>query len=312
MIDLANASGVLLVDKPAGITSADVTNKLKKKFKFARIGHGGTLDPFATGLLVVLLGEATKAARFLLEGEKRYEAEASLGFETDTGDLTGQKALECSVPSLSLSQWAEAASKFVGFQKQTPPAYSAVKVKGKALYEYARKGETVEVKEREVQIRELKITETGSDFMRFNVACSGGTYIRVLAADICRSLGTCGHLKALRRTGSSSFRVADSASLEVLLNAEPENVKILGLRTALEHLPIVEVNAFEAGKIRQGNLAVFQGMRNRLEKPGYFLIVMEGSGGPVAIGNHHPMIDPFCVLERVFDPRLSEAAIFVP
>ena len=308
MIDLATASGVLLVDKPPGLTSADVTNRLKKKFGFARIGHGGTLDPFATGLLVVLLGEATKAARFLLEGEKRYSAEAALGFETDTGDHTGQKAVECAVAPISREHWDAAAGKFMGFQKQTPPAYSAVKVKGKALYDYARKGEAVEVKEREIQIRELAITETGADFIRFDTACSGGTYIRVLAADICREAGTCGHLRALRRTGSSAFRIADAQPLEELLKAQPEYVKILGLRTALEHLPIVTVNAFEAGKIRQGNLAVFDSMRNRLEKPGYFLLVLESTGGPVAIGNHHPMIDPFCVLERVFDPKLADLA----
>ena len=303
---LESASGVLLVDKPAGMTSADVTNKLKKRFRFARIGHGGTLDPFATGLLVVLLGEATKAARFLLEGEKTYEATAALGSETDTGDHTGQTALECPVPELTLADWQKAALPFKGFLKQKPPAYSAVKVKGKALYEYARKGEEVEVKEREIFLREMSVTGADASSMRFRVVCSGGTYVRVLAADLARAAGTCAHLSALRRTGSSSFRVEDALPLDTLLGLEPEKVALQPLKSALSHLPIVECNEHEAQKIRQGNLAIFNAMKSRLAKPGYFLLVRADNGGPVAIGNHHPMIEPFCSLERVFDPRLSD------
>jgi tRNA pseudouridine55 synthase len=307
MIPLREASGVLLVDKPAGMSSAEVTNHLKKKFDFKRIGHGGTLDPFATGLLVVLIGDGTKAARFLLEGEKIYEAEAALGSETDTGDPTGETVATCEVPSLSLADWEKAALPFKGFQNQTPPAYSAIKVKGKALYEYARKGQTVEIKEREIHLRETKILGADATSMRFRVTCSGGTYVRVLANDIAKAAGTCAHLSALRRTGSSSFRVENALPLEALLALEPAQVPMLGLKTALSHLPVVACNDFEVLKVRQGYLPIFDSMRPRIEKPGYFLVVLDRTGGPVAIANHHPMIDPFCSLERVFDPRLAEA-----
>lgn len=306
-LPIAAATGVLLVDKPAGLTSADVTNKLKKKFRFDKIGHGGTLDPFATGLLVVLLGEATKAARFLLEGEKAYEALATLGSETDTGDHTGQVVHTCAVPALSVGEWSKVAAPFKGFLKQRPPAYSAVKVKGKALYEYARKGETVEVKEREIHLRETTVLGADASTMRFRVVCSGGTYVRVLAADLAKAAGTCAHLSELRRTGSSSFRVENAHALDTLLAMSDDQLPILGLKTALEHLPQVVCNDFEAEKIRQGNLAVFNVMKPRIGKPGYFLVTLERTGGPVAIANHHPMIEPFCSLERVFDPRLAEA-----
>ncbi|MGZ3693803.1 MAG: tRNA pseudouridine(55) synthase TruB, partial [Bdellovibrionota bacterium] len=219
-------SGVLLVDKPAGMSSAEVTNQIKRRHQFARIGHGGTLDPFATGLLVVLLGEATKVARFLLEGEKEYEAEALLGSETATGDPEGEVTATSPVPSLSLTEWQALAKPFTGRITQTPPIYSAIKVKGKPLYEYARKGEAVEAKPREVYVRELEIQSASSEKLKFRVRCGGGTYIRVLAVDLARAAGTCAHLTALRRTGSSSFRVSDSISLEEVVATETDALKL--------------------------------------------------------------------------------------
>lgn len=296
-------SGVLLVDKPAGITSADVTNQLKKKFRFERIGHGGTLDPFATGLLVVLLGEATKTARFLLEGDKTYEALAILGTETDTGDPTGQVVQASEPPLHTAAEWNSLAAPLRGLIRQRPPVYSALKVKGRPLYDYARKGEEVEIKEREVIVRQLEVTAADKSSFRFTTTCSGGTYIRVLAADLARLGGGLAHLRELRRTGSSSFRVENAKPLEELLGLEPEALPLRGLVDALAHLPKVYCNDFEAEKVRQGNLAVFNHMRPRLEKPGYFLLVIEATGAPVAIANHNPMMIPFCSIERVFDPR---------
>jgi tRNA pseudouridine55 synthase len=297
-------SGILLVDKPAGITSAEALNRLKKAHRFTRIGHGGTLDPFATGLLVVLLGEATKVARFLLEGEKSYDATAALGLETDTGDLTGRVVRQEAAPMLSLEEWQKLANRFLGRSQQRPPAYSAVKVKGKALYEYARRGETVEVKARDIQIQELAITGLSENRLGFRVACSGGTYVRVLANDLAAAAGSCAHLLALRRLGSSSFRVENSLSLETALNQPAEALPLVPLKAGLDHLPQVPCDPRQAEKVRQGNLAVFDGMRSLLEKPGYFLL-LEG-GKPVAVCNHHPMLLPFCSIERVFDPRLVE------
>ncbi|HEY8279134.1 MAG TPA: tRNA pseudouridine(55) synthase TruB [Bdellovibrionota bacterium] len=300
-------SGVLLVDKPAGISSAEVTNRLKKKFKFQRIGHGGTLDPFATGLLVVLVGEGTKIARFLLEGEKEYEALAALGSETDSGDLTGEVVNRCEVPEISTDDWRQHAKSWTGTIRQTPPAYSAIKVKGRPLYEYARKGEEVEVPDREATIRELEIQETEKASIRFRVRCSGGTYVRALAADLAMTAGTCAHLTALRRTASSEFRVNDAATLDSLLEMSPEQLPLRKLEEALAHLPQVTCTTHVALKIRQGNLAAFEAIRGQLDRPGYFLLLEknENRSVPVAVCNHHPMMRPDCTIERVFDPRLS-------
>lgn len=303
----AQRSGVLLVDKPVGLSSADVTNRLKKKFRFARIGHGGTLDPFATGLLVVLVGEATKIARFLLEGEKEYEALAALGSETDTGDLTGEVVNKCEVPPISAEEWKGVARAWTGTVRQTPPAYSAIKVKGKPLYEYARAGEDVEIPTREVTIKEFEILASDPEKVGFRVRCSGGTYVRALAADVAMAAGTCAHLSALRRTASSSFRVSDAITLEAALELAPEALPLRPLEEALGHLPCVRVPEAIAAKIRQGNLAAFDFVQEQIEKPGYFFVVQEGDGAArlVAVCNHHPMLRPRCSIERVFDPNLS-------
>lgn len=297
-------SGVLLIDKPSGITSAEALNQLKKRWKFSRIGHGGTLDPFATGLLVVLLGEATKAARFLLEGEKEYEAESRLGIETDSGDLTGNEIATSAIPQLNLEEWQNLANKFLGRQKQTPPAFSAIKVKGKALYEYARKGEVVEVKEREVQILNFSLKDISANSLFFSVRCSGGTYIRVLGSDLAKMAGAKSHLISLRRTASSSFRINSAISLQDALAPEQADLPILPVTQCLSHLPQINCEFGIAEKVRQGNLAAFERLRPQLEKPGYFLLLSENR--PVAICNHNPMMVPFCSIERVFDPNLVE------
>ncbi len=298
-------SGILLVDKPAGKTSAQVLNELKKAFSFEKIGHGGTLDPFATGLLVVLLGEATKIARFLLEGEKTYYAEANLSFSTITGDLTG----ECldrstSKSTFSVSEWQALANRFLGRSKQTPPAFSAIKVKGKALYEYARKGEKVEVKEREIHLSRFEILQADEKQVTFEVACSGGTYIRVLAEDLAKFADLKSHLSSLRRLRSSQFSVENALPLEKLLSLDEKSLPLVGIQEGLRHLPAVECEVHQAQKIRNGNLSIFDQLKPQLNFPGYFRL--EQNGKLVAICNHHPMILPFCTIERVFDPESLE------
>jgi tRNA pseudouridine55 synthase len=300
----ASQNGVLLVDKPAGLSSAEVTNRLKKKFRLARIGHGGTLDPFATGLLIVLVGEGTKVARFLLEGDKGYEAVAALGAETDTGDLTGEVVNRCETDTVPLAEWREIAKTWTGTIRQTPPAYSAIKVKGRPLYDYARKGEEVEIKSREATVHELAIESATERELRFRVRCSGGTYIRALAADLAMAAGTCAHLTALRRTSSSAFRVEDAIPLEEALARD--QLPLRPLEEALAHLPKVICDAAVAQKIRQGNLAAFDALRGQLERPGFFLLlesVADGFPRPVAVCNHNPMMQPRCNIERVFAPR---------
>ena len=193
-------SGVLLVDKPASLSSAAVVAKIKNKFSIDKIGHGGTLDPFATGLLVLLLGEATKISRFFLGGKKTYLCTAKMGQETDTGDLTG-KILTEDAPAMlgeqnfpTLADWENTRSQFLGKIMQTPPQYSALKHKGKALYEYARKGEYIPLEARAVEITDLEILSYEPPFIRFRVSCSGGTYIRSLAQDWARGTNTRAHL----------------------------------------------------------------------------------------------------------------------
>jgi tRNA pseudouridine55 synthase len=295
-------NGVLLVDKPAGISSAEVTNRLKKKFRFDRIGHGGTLDPFATGLLIVLVGEGTKVARFLLEGDKEYEAVAALGKETDTGDLTGEVVNEGEDVAISLEEWRERAKAFTGTIRQTPPAYSAIKVKGRPLYDYARKGEEVEIKSREATVHELAIERADDKELHFRVRCSGGTYVRALAADLAMAAGTCAHLSALRRTGSSAFRVSDARTLDELLALEPAELPLRPLDEALAHLPRVACEGHVAEKVRHGNLAAFDFLRGKVEKPGFFLLLEQSASRavPVAVCNHNPMMQPSWSIERVF------------
>jgi tRNA pseudouridine55 synthase len=294
-------SGILLVDKPAGITSADAVNRLKKKFQFSKIGHGGTLDPFATGLLVVLTGEATKIARFMLEGEKSYFAKASLEFNTNTGDLNGTKIENSPTNSnLSVEDWQSLANAFLGRTKQTPPAFSAIKVKGKALYEYARKGETVEIKDREIFISFFKILSANTKELTFEVRSSGGTYIRVLAEDLAKKANLRAHLLELRRLESSQFNVKNAQKLDDVLEMAPESLPLCGLEEGLKHLPQVECDERIAEKIRHGNLSAFDALRPLLETPGYF--VLNQNKKPVAICNHNPMMIPFCNIERVFDP----------
>jgi tRNA pseudouridine55 synthase len=298
----SSRSGILLVDKPSGKTSAQVLNEIKKKLAIEKIGHGGTLDPFATGLLVVLLGEATKIARFLLEGEKTYLAEANLEFRTITGDLTGESVERSeSASKLEQQDWQELAKSFLGRSKQTPPAFSAVKVKGKALYEYARKGETVEVKEREIQISKFEILSAEEKQVRFLVTSSGGTYIRVLAEDLAAKAHLKAHLTALRRTQSSQFSVERALGLAEILQHTQESLPLIGISDGLSHLPRVQCDSAQAQKVRNGNLSVFDSLRPQLTFPGYF--ALEEAGKLVAICNHHPMMIPFCSIERVFDPK---------
>lgn len=303
--ELIRRSGILLLDKPAGMSSADAINKIKRQHPFQKIGHGGTLDPFATGLLVILIGEATKIARFLLDGEKEYEALAKLGQVTDTGDHTGQVIEEKPVPELSQEQWQVLANTFLGKSTQVPPKFSALKVKGKALYEYARAGEDVEIKPREIQVNDIQILGNKSDSVQFRVACGGGTYIRVLANDLAKKAQTVSYLLELRRTGSSNFKLINAITLQSALETATENLPILPLESALQHLPKVICNTDQAKKIQQGNLSVFQDIREKLKNPGYFLLIAENAGKSqlVAIANHNPMMIPFCSIERVFDPQ---------
>ena len=205
--------GVVIVDKPAGITSHDAVDRVRKLLGERKAGHTGTLDPMATGVLAVCVGEATKIASFLTGDDKVYEATMRLGVRTDTLDMTGQVLAE-QEPRATEADVKAVLAAFVGTITQVPPQYSAVKVRGKALYKWARKGIRVEPPPREVQIREILLQGIELPRVRFTVTCSKGTYIRTLCADMGDRLGCGAALEQLRRTRSGIFRLQDAVRLD--------------------------------------------------------------------------------------------------
>ena len=204
---------MLLVDKEAGESSFGCVRKVRRILGVRKAGHAGTLDPFATGLLVVLLGQGTKLSPFLMTGRKRYRATLRLGSETDTLDLTGKVVRERPVGSLHPEEIREKAGAFLGVLDQVPPSFSAVKHEGRRAYDLARRGIRVELKERKITIYQLDVLSVDLPDVTLDVECSGGTYVRSLAADLGEALGTGAHLRALRRLASGSFSLEQAVSV---------------------------------------------------------------------------------------------------
>ena len=242
--------GILLVDKPAGMTSAGVVREVKKRLRVAKVGHLGTLDPFATGLLPICLGEGAKIVPYLNEEEKVYSGTIRLGVATDTLDPTGRPTATAAVPSIGEEALAAVACRFVGEIEQVPPMYSALKRQGVPLYELARRGIEVERPARRVRIDSLRLEPAGEGLIRFSVHCSKGTYVRTLAADLAASLGTVGHLETLRREAFGSFTISAAVKLEgILPGAE---LPLVSLRQALASLRELPADSFLVGRIRLG------------------------------------------------------------
>jgi tRNA pseudouridine55 synthase len=298
-------SGILLVDKPAGMSSAAVVAKVKKKFRFDKIGHGGTLDPFATGLLVLLVGEATKVSRFFLGGKKAYEALAIAGKSTSTGDATGEVIAEGPLPAAGA--WAEKLAQFQGEISQIPPMYSALKRDGKALYEYARAGQEVDREPRKVEISKLEILMADNEKMQFRVQCSGGTYVRTLAEDWARASGSMAYLQELRRLTSGQFSIADAHTLEDIL-AWPGDTRppLVPLLEALSYVPKLHCSADEAAAISRGRQDIVGEIvrandaeinsNSRAEE--YFLLACATT--PIALLRRHSEAKRSLEIERVF------------
>ncbi len=254
-------NGILVIDKPAGPTSHDVVARVRRRLGIARAGHTGTLDPMATGVLPVVLGEATKLVPLLVEGDKAYEAEATLGAETDTLDAEGRvvaRTPPAAWPS-DPAAVARAVADLAGRRMQRPPAFSAVKVEGRPLYERARKGEAVEAPPREVVVHEATCLgfepEGERPRVRFRVVCSKGTYVRVLAADLGRALGCGAYLSALRRTRSGPFGIEQAAPLDWLDSEEGRTRALAAIvppAAAIGHVPAVTLGADEAARLAQG------------------------------------------------------------
>ena len=243
-------TGILLVDKPEGISSAGVVRLLKERVGGAKVGHLGTLDPFASGLLPLCVGEATKVARYLLLERKAYTGTIRLGSETDTLDRTGQVTATADVPSLSAERLATVAAGFLGRQQQVPPMFSALKRDGVPLYKLARRGVEVEREAREVEIERLELSPRQADRIDFVLACSKGTYVRVLAADLGRALGTVAHLETLRRTAVGAFQVQDAHTPDIL--AGMPALPLVPIRSALTGLRSFALGAAVLGQLRHG------------------------------------------------------------
>ncbi len=244
-------NGLLLIDKPEGVTSAEVVRRIKRRLPPAvKVGHLGTLDPFATGILPLCLGEATKIAPFLSDADKRYTGLIQLGVSTDTGDRTGEPTQRAGVPPLTLAALEEVAGRFTGAAMQRPPMYSALKRDGVPLYRLARRGIEVERPLRPIRIDALTLSPEGPDRLRFEVACSKGTYVRVLAEDIGIALGTLAHLAELRRTQFGAFPVSAAVSLDEWKPAGARGA--LSVRAALPHLPVVSLDTEMVQAVRHG------------------------------------------------------------
>jgi tRNA pseudouridine55 synthase len=206
--------GILLVDKPRDHTSHDVVARLRGKLKMKRIGHAGTLDPMATGLLVILVGKATKVSQYLVSLDKEYEGTIELGKVTDTQDADGEVMETCPVPSLTDGDLLAAIKTFLGDQYQMPPMYSAIKINGQPLYKAARKGEDVEREPRFIRVMGWDVLRFASPQIDFRLRCTKGTYVRTLAHDLGAKLGCGAHLSALRRSATDKFSVSQALTLD--------------------------------------------------------------------------------------------------
>lgn len=240
--------GILLVNKKAGCTSFDVVQRCRKIFKQKSIGHTGTLDPNATGVLIVLLGKACKCLPFLVHDRKEYIAELKLGVKYDTGDIWGNVIEEKNVPNLIREEVEEVLKSFLGKSTQIPPMVSAIKVNGKKLYEYAREGIEIERQPREIEIDEIELLEY-NETIRFRCVCSVGTYIRSLCEDIALKLNTVGCMASLIRTKAGGFNLDECIDLD---NLDIENVKLQSVSEILRNLyPCIEyknINDIKNGK----------------------------------------------------------------
>lgn len=254
--------GALLLDKPVGLSSNAALQKAKRIYGAAKAGHAGTLDPLASGLLLVLFGEATKFAGPLLDADKEYLATLKLGETTSTGDAEGE-ILERKPVHSSEDEIQAVLARFQGAIEQVPPMHSALKRDGVPLYRLARKGETVERKARRVQILDLELLRWNPPEVELRVRCSKGTYIRTLAQDIGAALGTGAHLAALRRTACGGFSLADASDLKILgeMSADERRRRLLPLASLVGGLPRAELDAAAEERLRNGQALKISGLR---------------------------------------------------
>ena len=272
-----NVNGVLLLDKPLGFSSNQALQKVKWLFSAAKAGHTGTLDPLATGLLPICLGEATKFAQYVTDADKTYIATIKLGATTTTGDAEGE-VLTTAAVNVSQSQFAAICQQFMGEISQMPPMYSALKFEGRALYTYAREGVDIARQSRLIYISHISVDNFNKDIAQITVACSKGTYIRTLAEDIGAALGCGAHLIGLRRIETAGYLLKQAVTIEQLesFNIEAREALLLPVDSAIESLPKIILNSdaafyimqgqavWQAGKILDGELRLYDEQNNFL------------------------------------------------
>jgi tRNA pseudouridine55 synthase len=255
-IAAAAIDGIVLLDKATGLSSNDALQRVKRLFDARKAGHGGSLDPLASGMLPICLGEATKLAGAMLAGRKCYEFVIRLGARTTTGDLEGEFVEDCAVPTLTAAAVTSALSVFVGRSEQVPPMHSALKHRGARLYELARRGIEVERPTRTIEIETLELRELALPRVSVRATCSKGTYVRTLAQDIARSLGSCGHVEHLRRLWVEPFAAAPMATLETLeaLAHDPTELGrwLLPPDKGVESWPRVDLDADDTRRLLDG------------------------------------------------------------
>lgn len=242
---------IIIVNKEKGLTSREVINRLNRILGTKKIGHTGTLDPIATGVLVVCVNAATKLCELLTSSYKEYIAQIKLGIFTDTLDITGNILKREKVPSLKEAKIINVLNSFLGKSIQEVPLYSAVKVKGKKLYEYARNQEKVKIPQREIEIKYIELLDYHDDIIKFKVCVSKGTYIRSLIKDICQKLNTIGTMANLIRTKQGNYKIEDSYTLKQI---EDNEYKYLTIEDVLEQYPHVNLSDEEYLKIKNGAL----------------------------------------------------------
>jgi len=251
-----NVHGILLLDKPAGYSSNQAVQKLRWLFNARKAGHTGSLDPFATGMLPICFGEASKTAGFMLDASKTYLASARLGQATATGDIEGDIITEMPVPDLADSDFEGVFEIFHGSIEQIPPMYSALKLQGQPLYKLAREGKEVERKPRTVTIHSLELISWDAPVLVFRVHCSKGTYVRTLAEDIARAVDCCAHLQALRRLDVEPFQEKNMISLQAVEQAVAAGIHeslLLPLDSGLEDWPVILLEEEAAARFSHGN-----------------------------------------------------------
>ncbi len=295
-------SGILIVDKPEQITSATVVNRIKRSPEVKKAGHTGTLDPFATGVILCLINQATRLSRFFLHGWKTYDAVMVLGTETDTQDATGTIIKKQAVPEIGNRIIREAMDRFQGEISQIPPAYSALKHNGIPLYTYARSGKPVHKPARRVKIGRIEIKSIDLPKIRFRVYCSSGTYIRTLCADIGNTLDCGGHLKHLRRIESSGFRIDEAEPLEKLEHLAAMgrlSEKIIPMAHALRGMSAYTADRALTERIKYGKI-IYQHDIDSIPESDYIKII-DSDGNLLAVlsrSENRDRLDYCCVFHQ--------------